>query len=92
MRFLRYKALKSVMGTGRVGPGREYSDFSLKYERTRSARCARSLVITCVRTSSALCEAPAAAAIVESHSWSELVYTDVSGKGGGCNWARNNSR
>ena len=31
-------------GSGRVGPGREYSDFSLKYERTRSARCARSLV------------------------------------------------
>ena len=42
MRFLRYKALKSVMGSGRVGPGREYSYFSLKYERTRSAR---SLVI-----------------------------------------------
>ena len=34
------------MGSGRVGPGREYSDFSLKYERTRSARCARSLVTT----------------------------------------------
>ena len=54
MRFLRYKALKSVMGSGRVGPGRagpgrEYSDFSLKYERTRSARCARSLVITSER-------------------------------------------
>ena len=32
-------------GPGRAGPGREYSDFSLKYERTRSARCARSLVI-----------------------------------------------
>ena len=51
MRFLRYKTLKSVMGSGRAGPGRagpgrEYSDFSLKYERTRSARCARSLVIT----------------------------------------------
>ena len=45
MRFLRYKALKSVMGSGRAGPGREYSDFSVKYERTRSARCARSLVI-----------------------------------------------
>ena len=45
MRFLRYKALKSVMGSGRAGPGREYSDFSLKFERTRSARCARSLVI-----------------------------------------------
>ena len=44
MRFLRYKALKSVMGPGRVGSGREYSDFSLQYERTRSARCARSLV------------------------------------------------
>ena len=38
MRFLRYKTLKSVMGPGRVGPGREYSDFSLKFERTRSAR------------------------------------------------------
>ena len=47
MRFLRYMALKSVMGPGRVGPGREYSDFSLKFERTRSARCARSLVIIC---------------------------------------------
>ena len=47
MRFLRYKTLKSVMGSGRAGPGREYSDFSLKYERTRSARCARSLVIMC---------------------------------------------
>ena len=46
MRFLRYKALKSVMGSGRAGPGREYSDFSLKYERTRSAHCARSLVIS----------------------------------------------
>ena len=46
MRFLRYKALKSVMGSGRAGPGREFSDFSLKYERTRSARCARSLVTT----------------------------------------------
>ena len=46
MRFMRYKALKSVMGPGRVGPGREYSDFSLKYERTRSARCARLLVMT----------------------------------------------
>ena len=45
MRFPRYKALKSVMGSGRVGSGREYSDFFLKYERTRSARCARSLVI-----------------------------------------------
>ena len=44
MRFLRYKALKSVMGPGRAGSGREYSDFSLKFERTRSARCARSLV------------------------------------------------
>ena len=33
------------VGPGRAGPGREYSDFSLKYERTRSARCARSLVI-----------------------------------------------
>ena len=32
-------------GSGRAGPGREYSDFSLEYERTRSARCARSLVI-----------------------------------------------
>ena len=32
------------VGPGRAGPGREYSDFSLKYERTRSARCARSLV------------------------------------------------
>ena len=26
----------------RAGSGREYSDFSLKYERTRSTRCARS--------------------------------------------------
>ena len=33
------------MGSGRAGPGREYLDFSLKYERTPSARCARSLVI-----------------------------------------------
>ena len=33
------------VGPGRAGSGREYSDFSLKYERTRSARCARSLVI-----------------------------------------------
>ena len=32
-------------GSGRAGSGREYSDFPLKYERTRSARCARSLVI-----------------------------------------------
>ena len=32
------------MGPDRVGTGREYSDFSLKFERTRSARCARSLV------------------------------------------------
>ena len=48
MRFLRYEALKSVMGPGRVGPGREYSDFSLKFERTRSVRCARSLVIICI--------------------------------------------
>ena len=30
-----------------VGSGREYSDFSLKYERTR---CARSLVIICWKT------------------------------------------
>ena len=37
------------MGSGRAGPGREYSDFSLKYERTRSARCARSLVSTSTR-------------------------------------------
>ena len=29
MRFLRYKALKSVMGPGRAGPDREYSDFAL---------------------------------------------------------------
>ena len=54
MRFLRYKTLKSVKGPGRAGPGRagpgrEYSNFSLKYERTRSARCARSL-ITCIVT------------------------------------------
>ena len=26
------------MGPGRVGSGREYSDFPLKYERTRSAQ------------------------------------------------------
>ena len=50
MRFLRYKTLKSVMGSGRVGSGREYSDFSLKYERTRSARCARSLVTILLET------------------------------------------
>ena len=49
MRFLRYKALKSVMGPGRAGSGRKYSDFSLKYERTRSARCARSLVMRHVK-------------------------------------------
>ena len=30
MQFLRYKALKSVMGPGRAGSGREYSDFPLK--------------------------------------------------------------
>ena len=42
MRFLRYKALKSVMGPGRVGPGREYSDFSLKF-RKNSLRSLRSL-------------------------------------------------
>ena len=55
MRFLRYKALKSVMGPGRAGSGRAANTqiFSLEYklyerscvyERTRSARCARSLV------------------------------------------------
>ena len=44
MRFLRYKALKSVMGPGRVGP--RILRFSLKYERTLSARCARSLLST----------------------------------------------
>ena len=38
------RGLKSVMGPGRAGPGREYSDVALKYERIRSARCARSLV------------------------------------------------
>ena len=51
MRFLRYKTLRGVMGSGRgrvgpgqAGPGHEDSNVSLKYERTRSDRCARSLV------------------------------------------------
>ena len=39
-----YNALKSVMGPGRAGSGREYSDFSFKRKRTHCARCARSLV------------------------------------------------
>ena len=33
------------VGPGRVGTGHKYSDFSLEYERTRSARCACSLVL-----------------------------------------------